>query len=94
MIKDVAENNISIENALLRLKVITFLFNNLPLQNGIENEIRGYAKDDIIPEYRKNISYTIKYSGLNGNFKINSATLSETVFTDEVKNIIRTRYII
>lgn len=94
MIKDVAENNISIENALLRLKVITFLLNNLPLQNGIENEIRGYAKDDIIPEYRKNISYTIKYSGLNGNFKINSATLSETVFTDEVKNIIRTRYII
>lgn len=93
MIKDVAENNISLENALLRLKVITFSLNNLQLQNWIENEIRGYAQDDIIPEYRKNIFYAIKHSGLSGKFKISSATLSETIFTDEEKNNIRTRYI-
>ena len=92
-IKDIVENNISLENALLRLKVITFSLNNLQLQNWIDNEIRGYTQDDIIPEYRKNISYTIRYSGLNGNFQISSAPLSETFFTEEVKSILRRRYI-
>ena len=93
LIKDIVENNISLENALLRLKVITFSLNNLQLQNWIDNEIRGYTQDDIIPEYRKNISYTIRYSGLNGNFQISSAPLSETFFTEEVKSILRRRYI-
>lgn len=85
LIRDIAENNISIENALLRLKIITYSLNNSSLQKWIENELKGYKIDDAIPQYRKDISYVIRYSGINRNFTVKSAPLSESYFTEEVK---------
>lgn len=35
LIRDIAGNNISLENALLRLKIITYSLNNLSLQKWI-----------------------------------------------------------
>ena len=93
LIRDIAGNNISLENALLRLKIITYSLNNLSLQKWIENELRGYKIDDEIPQYRKDIAYNIRYSGINGNFTVKSVPLSESFFTDEIKKILRERKI-
>ena len=93
LIRDIAGNNISLENALLRLKIITYSLNNLSLQKWIENELRGYKIDDEIPQYRKGIAYNIRYSGINGNFTVKSVPLSESFFEDEIKKILRERKI-
>ncbi len=93
LIRDIAGNHISLENALLRLKIITYSLNNLSLQKWIENELKGYKKDDEIPQYRKDISYVIRYSGINRNFTVKSAPLSESFFTDETKKILKARQI-
>ena len=63
------------------------------MQKWIEKELKGYELDDEIPQYRKEISYIIRYSGINGSFNISSAPLSESFFTDEAKNILRDRQI-
>ncbi|WP_438827837.1 AbiTii domain-containing protein [Streptococcus parasanguinis] len=60
LIRDIAEDNISLESALLRLKVITYSLNNFHLQKWIEKELKGYELDDEIPQYRKEISYIIR----------------------------------
>ena len=93
LIRDIAEDNISLDSALLRLKVITYSLNNFHLQKWIEKELKGYELDDEIPQYRKEISYFIRYSGINGSFNISSAPLSESFFTDEAKKILRERQI-
>ena len=85
LIRDIAEESISLESALLRLRVITYSLKNSELQKWIENELRGYKIDDEIPQYRKGIAYNIRYSGINGNFTVKSVPLSESFFTDEIK---------
>ena len=93
LIRDIAEECISLESALLRLRVITYSLKNSELQKWIENELRGYKIDDEIPQYRKDISYSIRYSGINRNFTVKSAPLSESFFTDEIKKFLRARQI-
>ena len=93
LIRDIAEECISLESALLSLRVFTFSLKNSELQKWIENELRGYKIDDEIPQYRKDISYSIRYSGINRNFTVKSAPLSESFFTDEIKNFLRARQI-
>ena len=63
------------------------------MQKWIENELKGYKIDDTIPQYRKDISYVIRYSGINRNFTVKSAPLSESYFTEEVKKFLRERKI-
>lgn len=93
LIRDIAEESISLESALIRLRVITYSLKNSELQKWIENELRGYKIDDEIPQYRKGIAYNIRYSGINGNFTVKSAPLSESFFTDETKKILKARQI-
>lgn len=93
LIRDIAEESISLESALLRLRVITYSLKNSELQKWIENELRGYKIDDEIPQYRKGIAYYIRYSGINRNFTVKSAPLSESYFTDEIKKFLRERQI-
>ena len=93
LIRDIAEESISLESALIRLRVITYSLKNSELQKWIENELRGYKIDDEIPQYRKGIAYYIRYSGINRNFTVRSAPLSESYFTDEIKKFLRERQI-
>ena len=83
------ENNKFIEQTKisldLRLRVITCSLKNSELQKWIENELRGYKIDDEIPQYRKGIAYNIRYLGINRNFTVKLAPLSELYFTDEIK---------
>ncbi|MGC2993809.1 hypothetical protein ACPTI2_13760, partial [Enterococcus faecalis] len=49
---------------------MTSELDDLEISNWILSELNGYNSEDIIPEYRKKISYRLIYSGINGNFQI------------------------
>lgn len=93
LIKDLVQDNISLENALFRLKVITNSLGNVDLQTWINNEINGYKNDDKIPSYRQHPSYIIRYSGINANFQVKQNLLSEFIFDEHVRKIIESRNI-
>ncbi|BBD23998.1 hypothetical protein [Enterococcus faecalis] len=85
LIKDIATNNISLEEALQRLLLITSELDDLDISNWILSELNGYNSEDIIPEYRKNISYRLIYSGINGNFQITNQPLPLHYFSEKIR---------
>lgn len=93
IIKDIVQDEISLDGALNRLMVITNSLENEELNYWIEGELNGYSNSDDIPDYRKNISYIIRYSGINGSFQVNNNVLPESLFTKEIKEALRSRVI-
>ena len=93
IIKDLAQDRITIESALRRLLVISYELDNSELQKWIENELNGYTNNSIIPDYRKNVTYMIMYSGYNASTLIRQQPLSESYFDKELQDIIKTRVI-
>lgn len=93
IIKDLAQDKITIESALRRLLVISYELDNSELQKWIENELNGYTNNSIIPDYRKNVTYMIMYSGYNASTLIRQQPLSESYFDKELQDIIKTRVI-
>ena len=89
LIKDLVTDNITIEQALLRVKVISHSLKNNVLEEWIENEINGYAVEDVVPGYRKKAGYTIKYSGFNGRAEVKNGVLQEQVFPKEIQELLR-----
>ncbi|WP_221761865.1 AbiTii domain-containing protein, partial [Streptococcus sanguinis] len=79
--------------ALNRLMIITNSLENEELNDWIEGELNGYSNSDDIPDYRKNIRYIIRYSGINGSFQVNNNVLPESLFTKEIKEALRSRVI-
>ena len=93
IIKDLAQDKITIESALRRLLVISYELDNSELQKWIENELNGYTNNSIIPDYRKNVTYMIMYSGYNASTLIRQQPLSKSYFDKELQDIIKTRVI-
>ena len=93
IIKDIVQDEISLDGALNRLMVITNSLENEELNDWIEGELNGYSNSDDIPDYRKNIRYIIRYSGINGSFQVNNNVLPESLFTKEIKEALRSRVI-
>lgn len=93
IIKDIALDNISLESALHRLLVITYSLRNEELHLWIENELNGYSEEHLVPSYRKNVSYIIRYTGFNANTQVINQPLSESFFTKEVREILENRVI-
>lgn len=75
IIKDIALGNISLESALHRLLVITYSLKNEELRLWIERELNGYSEEHTIPNYRKNISYMILYTGFNASTQVTNQPL-------------------
>ena len=75
LIKDIAQQSISIEEGLERLLIISYPLDNKDIKSWIVNELNGFSAPDRIPSYRKNPSYEIKYSGINGPFKVDNQIL-------------------
>ncbi|RSI15627.1 hypothetical protein D8884_11180 [Streptococcus sanguinis] len=73
--------------------IITNSLENEELNDWIEGELNGYSNSDDIPDYRKNIRYIIRYSGINGSFQVNNNVLPESLFTKEIKEALRSRVI-
>lgn len=67
---DIVSNKISIEEGLQRLLVIANATNNTELIKWCSNELNGYNKFEGLPTYRKAICRDIRYTGINGAYKI------------------------
>lgn len=93
IIRDIAQDNITIENALQRLLVISYTLDNLKLQEWIESELNGYSSISIMPDYRKQVAYMIRYSGYNGNTLVKRQPLPEFYFDRELQEILKSRVI-
>lgn len=74
IIKELANNSISLDVALSRLFIIASDIGNDELQQWAEWELHGYGKNKL-PEYRYAKNTVFKYSGINGNYKVNNAPL-------------------
>lgn len=93
IIKDIALDNISLESALHRLLVITYSLRNEELHLWIESELNGYSEESTIPNYRKNVSYMIRYTGFNANTQVTNQPLSESFFSKEKREVLENRVI-
>lgn len=85
LIKDIATNSISIEEALQRLLLITSELDNSDISKWILSELNGYKFDETIPEYRKNISHNLIYSGINGRFQVTNQPLPIHCFSEKIR---------
>lgn len=64
IITELAEEKISVGSGLMRLLVIVDSLNNKEFQSWILNELNGYKDSSQLPEYRKNLTTLIKYTGI------------------------------
>ncbi len=66
ILKELANNSISIEIALKRLLIILNDLNYEDLIIWVEKELNGYGKDDCMPAYREIGCGSLTYSGIKG----------------------------
>lgn len=74
IIKELANNSISLDIALSRLFIIASDIGNDELQRWAECELHGYGENKL-PEYRYAKNTFFKYSGINGGYKVTDAPL-------------------
>ena len=91
IIKDIVEDNVSLEKSLTRLLVLAKDIKNKKLESWAENELNGYKTADDVPEYRKFKSCELRYSGINGGFQVKNVPLSngwiDKKYLDIISNI-------
>lgn len=75
IIKELANNSISLDVALSRLFIIASDIGNDELQRWAECELHGYRKKNNLPEYRFAKNSIFKYSGINGSYEVTNAPL-------------------
>ncbi len=80
ILKELVNNQISLEIALSRLLIIANDIEDEELAKWAENELNGYLKDSKIPCYRTIRSFNLLYSGINGRFQITNKPLSIAIF--------------
>lgn len=75
IIKELANNDISLEVALNRLMIIASDIENEELSQWAENELNGYGDTSDLPAYRNVTNARFVYSGINGRFQMNRVPL-------------------
>ena len=75
IIKELANNDISLEVALNRLMIIASDIENEELSQWAERELNGYKNMSDLPVYRIITNARFVYSGINGRFKVTHAPL-------------------
>lgn len=83
IIKELANNQISMEVALQRLMIIASDLGNEELLTWTETELQGYSPSDTLPEYRNIRSTYFVYSGINGGFKVTDCPFTFTNILEE-----------
>lgn len=74
IIKELSNNEITMEVALNRLLIIASDLENEDLANWASAELNGYNKHMELPAYRQKKSTHFTYSGINGNFQVTNIT--------------------
>ena len=78
IIKELVNNEISLEIALKRIYVLASNLDNEQIKLWAEKELYGYLDEDNLPEYRMFHGCKLTYSGINGRFQITNQPLSLT----------------
>lgn len=86
VLKELANNGITIEVALSRLMIIATDIGNEKLCEWAENELNGYDNFEDLPEYRKINAPHLKYTGINGRLKIENQPMPLNWFTKETRD--------
>lgn len=76
VIKELANNEITLEVAINRLLLIASDLDNDLLSQWAESELNGYPHDGTIPTYRIISTSMFQYSGINGRFLVKNLPLS------------------
>lgn len=89
IIKELANNQISMEVALQRLMIIASDLENEDLSAWAEAELHGYSRSDTLPKYRNIQSIHFVYSGINGSFKVTNCPFTFTnVLEEKLKGLL------
>lgn len=75
IIKELANDKISIETALNRLLIIAYDIENEKLAEWVEHELDGYSDDEELPQYRKIVCPNILFTGFCGIVEYKNAPL-------------------
>ncbi len=86
ILKELANNQVSIEVALSRLLIIATDIGNTELFEWANNELNGYESFDALPGYRKINAPFIRYTGINGSFKVTNQPMPLTWFTQKTRD--------
>ena len=78
IIKELVNNEISLEIALKRIYVLASDLDNEQIKLWSEKELYGYSNEDVLPEYRVFHGCKLTYSGINGGYKVTNQPLSLT----------------
>lgn len=96
ILKELANNEISIDIALKRLLLICSDLNYSEVFAWAEKELNGYSKDEPVPEYRNMGVGKILYSGLKGNMhsflKLSNQPLPVQWIPDQYMDLVRNNY--
>ncbi|WP_436666670.1 hypothetical protein [Latilactobacillus sakei] len=88
LIKDVATNQITVEETLQRLLIITDDLNIVEMKEWLKGELNGYSHVEMLPDYRKRVGNRIIYSGINGNFQITNQPLPISFIPEEMRDVV------
>lgn len=92
ILKELANNEISLEIALSRLMIIASDIDDTELKNWATKELNGYGQDDEYPPYRLIVSGRITFTGIRGNayshIKYENSPLPVTALPTEYQEII------
>ena len=88
ILKQLANNEISLDVAFSRLMIIASDINDNELLKWAENELNGYSPSSELPPYRNlGIGYIV-YAGINGSFQVKNQPMPFTSFLKEEREII------
>lgn len=90
IIKDIVEDNVSLEKSLTRLLVLAKDVKNKQLEVWVQKELNGYSKEDELPQYRRADCPLLEYSGINGNFQVTNVPLPQHWLEKETFDMIST----
>lgn len=90
IIKDLVDDNVSLERSLTRLYVLVKSLNNEELCAWINCELHGYDNTMQLPDYRKTKSSLLQYSGINGGFQVKNNSISIDIFGEELSERLKT----
>lgn len=94
IIKELVNNDVDLIVAVRRLLVLASDIQNEQIIQWANKELNGYEAQDCLPQYRIFKNCELRYTGLNGSYKITKAPLPKTWLRPETLNRIATNRVI
>lgn len=89
IIKELVEGSESLEKSMTIMLVLAKDINNHEMEKWAESELSGYSNTKDAPDYRKFGSALIRYSGINGGYKVDNSPLPINFLDSETYELVR-----